>query len=108
MPDLNQLRALLAESNPEERKAAVLAAAKPLNAEDKKEVAAILGGPTQGIANVIWLIVVLAVVLVFVGNFAVMVVLLFQDKKVDQLFTIFTTTLAFLTGLLVPSPVSRK
>jgi hypothetical protein len=71
-------------------------------------VAETLRAPSQGTADRIWLLVVVGFIIVFVGSFLAMAVYFFYDKKVDTLLTVFTTSAAFLAGLLAPSPVGTK
>jgi hypothetical protein len=108
MADMNQLQAALPQLSQAERKELAVAAAEALSADDKKQIASRMNVPTQGITDRIWLIIVAAFSFVLVGTFLAMAVSLYADKKVDTLLTVFTTTAAFLTGLLVPSPVASK
>lgn len=84
--------------SPEQQLAAAAAAELPL--------------PTQGTTNYIWLIVVIAFVIVFLGAFFAIAYLYIKNAPnvsdaVDKLLLVFTTVTAFLAGLLAPSPVKK-
>ena len=75
-----------------------------------------LGNPGQPTNDRLWLIIVVALCAVMV--FAVVLLGLGMMTKVEPnatyltkpetLLTVFTTTIGFLGGLLVPSPISKQ
>ncbi|MBK7934589.1 MAG: hypothetical protein KA956_12640 [Pyrinomonadaceae bacterium] len=99
-----------------EKKSTIVDATNSLSDTDKKEVAARIEAglpkPDGKTNNWIWILVVSAFVLVFVGTAASMVYsLLGEGEKAaafDKLLIIFTTVVGFLVGLLSPSPVKSS
>lgn len=83
-------------------------AATDLSEQQKIAVAeAILGKPTQKATDTLWLIIVIVFAAAFILSVAAMIVAVFtKDGIDDKLITIFTTTSAFLAGLLAPSPTN--
>lgn len=102
---------------PEQIRETAEVALKSLSAEEQKKAFSNSGIPISArTGNVIWLIVVAAFALAMMGS----VVTLFAGRfvpiapKTDDIFTstetlitLFTTTTAFLGGLLTPSPVRQ-
>jgi len=92
-------------------KSVAIDALKNMSPEDRQDVAraAQLRDPGQDATDKIWLIVVSAFVIVFIGAFATLAYH-YADPKInlDKLITVFTTVSAFLAGLLAPSPVKNK
>jgi len=107
MASANEIKLTLAALPAADRKEAVMAAAQQMSGDERRDLARQLGLPAQRATDYIWLIVVISFALVFVGAFVGLTVGMFIDKKVDLLLTVFTTTTAFLSGLLVPSPVGK-
>ncbi len=114
MAELTLLQDQVKSLSTSERKQVVTEALKNLSASDQREVVedAGIGNPDQGTTNTIWIIVVAAFVIVFLGAFAALAYLYLSnsptiDKAVDKLLLVFTTVSAFLAGLLAPSPVKR-
>jgi hypothetical protein len=75
---------------------------------------AVLGPPSEGTRDAIWLMIVGAFALVMVGSAAVLGWAVFAETKANVTFakietvvTVFTSVLAFLSGLLAPSPVKK-
>jgi hypothetical protein len=99
----------------DEKKSTILDAAKSLNTADQREVAAsmkaVLAPPDGRTNDWIWILIVGAFVLVFVGTAGAMiycqVVLVDKETAFDKLLIIFTSVVGFLVGLLSPSPVKR-
>lgn len=72
--------------------------------------------PSDRVRDSIWRLVVVGIVIVMVFSAIVLGVGVFikvgdptkQITKVENMLTVFTTTVAFLAGLLSPSPVGNK
>ena len=94
---------------PIEKTEFVRSATKNLNTAEKQAVVeAILGSPTQKATDTLWLIIVI----VFASGFILSIIAMIYAALIgndinDKLITIFTTTSAFLAGLIAPSPMSR-
>src|SRR4051794_6188281 len=73
------------------------------DAEKKALKDLVFPDPSSSVVDKIWMVVVCAFVLVFLGSFVSLIV-----KPTDPIMTIFMTTAAFLAGLLSPSPVQKK
>jgi hypothetical protein len=78
-----------------------------------KEVAAGLGSPSEGTRDAIWLMIVGAFALVLLWS-ALSYAAFAETKanatyfgKIETVVTVFTSVLAFLSGLLAPSPVKK-
>ncbi len=109
MTELSQLRSDVQALAPDQRKQLAIEAAAGLSSEDKEAVSrAVLPLPPPDTTAKIWLVVVLAFVIVFVGSFFTLAFFLYNGKATDNLFTAFTTVSAFLAGLLAPSPVANR
>jgi hypothetical protein len=115
MAELTQLRDEVKSLSTSDRKQLATEALKDLSASDQKDVVddAGVGKPDQNTTNTIWVIVVAAFVVVFIGSFAALAYLYLTnaptiDKAVDKLLLVFTTVSAFLAGLLAPSPVRNN
>jgi hypothetical protein len=88
---------------------------KNLGDEVVKELPRMLPPPDTKTNNAIWLIVVIAFALVMVGAAYVLFAGVTSKleagaayaTKSDTILTVFTTVVAFLAGLLSPSPVQR-
>lgn len=113
MAHLSEVQSGVESLPAQERKAVAIQAASNLSVEDKQDVVeALLGKPDQPTTNTIWVIVVSAFVVVFVGAFLSIAYLYISnstnvDRGGDKLLTIFTTVTAFLAGLLAPSPLKK-
>ncbi len=109
MAVLSQVRADAMSLPSEERKQLAIEAGGSLNSEEKQDLRAALGGPTQGVTDKIWMVVVIAFVIVFVGAFGAIAYYYTNEKaNLDKLITVFSTVSAFLAGLLVPSPIANR
>ena len=64
--------------------------------------------PGQLVTDIIWLIVISGLVLLILGSAFYIAMYLRDDREVDTLVTIFTTSLAFLGGLFAKSPVGAN
>jgi hypothetical protein len=88
---------------------------KALGNEVVQELPRGLSQPTGCVNNIIWLIIVVAFVTVMVGAAYVLgtgvTVKLDQGSiyatRSDTIVTVFTTVVAFLAGLLSPSPIKK-
>jgi hypothetical protein len=79
----------------------------------KEELKRVLGWeqPSTKTRNSLWSVIVWAAVIILVGSFIVVGWEVHSGNaaiKPDWLLTMFTGILGFLTGLLVPSPVSKE
>jgi hypothetical protein len=80
-----------------------------------KEVVAGLGSPSEGTRYTIWLTIVGAFALVLLCSAAALFYAAFAETKanatyfgrIETVVTVFTSVLAFLSGLLAPSPVKK-
>ena len=91
----------------------LISATKELSNENQQQVIQGLNPPDDRTTNFIWKIIVCSFAFILVGAFLSMAYSLFFPPKEmgeisDKLITIFSTTSAFLAGLLVPSPTGRK
>jgi hypothetical protein len=82
-----------------------------LDDASKKDVAARAGAispPSQPMANVIWILIVTGFVLVLIGSSTLLLIgVIFLGKTADNVqvvVTVFTAVVAFLAGLVTPSP----
>jgi hypothetical protein len=70
-----------------------------------------LSKPSKKVANAIWLIIVASFAAAFLGAVAILMVGRFWSATggtdTQTIVTVFTTTAAFLAGLLAPSPVAQ-
>ena len=112
MTDVSQVQTSMRSLPASEQKEVVIDGLRNLKPSDQQEAiaAAVLGAPEQGTTNKIWLIVVIAFVIVFLGAFFAIAYLYIKQAPnvgdaVDKLLLVFTTVTAFLAGLLAPSPV---
>jgi hypothetical protein len=76
-----------------------------------------LGGPSQWVSDWIWFVIVLAFVATMAASVGVLLLGRFNlispaenaiFTSTETLITLFTTTTAFLAGLLSPSPVKGQ
>lgn len=89
---------------------------KKLGAEAVEHLPRILDQPDPPIRNIIWLVVVIGFVLVMVGAAWVLGSGVGTELKKDVVYatksetilTVFSTVVAFLAGLLSPSPMGKK
>lgn len=116
MTDVSQVQAGMQSLPPSAQKEVVINGLRNLKPSDQQEAiaaaAAELPAPEQGTTNKIWLIVVIAFVIVFLGAFFAIAYLYIKQtpnvgEAVDKLLLMFTTVTAFLAGLLAPSPVKK-
>ncbi len=107
--------ASLINASPEQRKQIAIQASQNLTAADKKDVAvqANFPQPSPGVANVIWVAVVFAFIIILIGAAIMLGVGHFVagvqtgGTPTETILLLFTTAAAFLTGLLVKSPVDN-
>lgn len=95
--------------SPAEKTEVLREATTNLSEQQKIAVAeAILGKPTQQATDTLWLIIVIVFATAFILSVAAMIyaAIFTKDGIDDKLITIFTTTSAFLAGLLAPSPTN--
>jgi hypothetical protein len=72
--------------------------------------------PSKAVSNVIWVIIVSAFAIIMLGSAYVLARSIFTPlaadttymSNTDVMVTLFTTSVAFLAGLLTPSPVSTN
>jgi len=99
------LKNYLAEKPEKERKEAIQEITSAIGES-------VVGRPSQGIRDYLWLIVVAAFALVLVGSFLTLAVGVFApaEGKVtpELILTMFTSVIGFLAGLFVPSPVANR
>lgn len=114
MAGLKQLQTDMEGLSSTEKKQVAIEALKDLSTTEQQAavVAAGLPLPAQGTTNYIWLIVVIAFVVVFLGAFFSIAYMYINNAPnvgpaVDKLLLVFTTVTAFLAGLLAPSPVKK-
>ena len=99
-----------------ERKWIAIRAVADLSSADKREVAAAAGlpPPSNKVNDIIWLTIVWSFAAAFIAAAAVLLVGRFASvteaageivTSNETVLTIFTTTAAFLAGLLAPSPL---
>jgi hypothetical protein len=80
------------------------------------ELPPVIPPPDTKTANIVWIIVVASFVLVIMGAAYVIGTSVFTKiekdvvciGKVDMILTVFTTVVAFIPGLLSPSPVTKS
>lgn len=88
---------------------------KKLANETTKQLAPVIPPPDSNTSNAIWLIVICSFALVMIGAAYVLGVGVTSKldagaiyaSKSDTILTVFTTVVAFLAGLLSPSPVKK-
>ena len=88
-----------------------LDAMRSLSLQDQRNAAQQLGfRPGRQVTDVIWMIIVTCFALILLGSFIALAVAVLIDGKLsgDLLLTVFTTSAAFLAGLLAPSPTQAK
>jgi hypothetical protein len=109
MAILANVKADLGSLVPSERNKAIIDVVEGLDSQEKRDLIKALGGPTQGVTDKIWMIVVIAFVIVFIGAFLSMAYYYKESNvNLDKLLTVFTTVSAFLAGLLAPSLVANR
>ncbi len=61
------------------------------------------------VTDIIWMVIVISFVIILVGSFIALTAAVFLSSSLsnDPLITIFTTAVAFLAGLLAPSPIQN-
>jgi len=104
-----------------QQQADLVDAVESLPAKEKAEVVKRLGvgigGPSQWVSDWIWFVIVLAFVVTMVASVGVILLGRFNlltpaegaiFTSTEVLITLFTTTTAFLAGLLAPSPVKEE
>jgi len=91
----------------EDQKEILIKAMGSLSIRDKSEVVQETGirPLTQEATDFVWKVVVSGAVIVFVGSAVGIAVAVFVSANVAPLITVFTAAVAFLGGLLAPSPV---
>jgi hypothetical protein len=91
------------------------AAVDQLSEQQKKElVQSVLGTPSEGTRNTLWLIIIVALVVVMLSSVLVLAINVFINKQPGQesrvspemMLSLFTSVFGFLVGLFVPSPNS--
>jgi hypothetical protein len=115
MAELTQVQSDVQSLASSDKKQVATEALKSLSVSDQQDAVAaagVLPPPAQSTTNSIWLIVVIAFVIVFVGDFFAIAYMYIKDAPnvaaaVDKLLLVFTTVTAFLAGLLAPSPVRK-
>jgi hypothetical protein len=108
-------KALADPSIIQELKTNTEATLKKLGDDAVKEIPRVLALPDQKTNNAIWLIIVICFSVVMVGAAYVLGAGATSKleagatyfTKVDTILTIFTTVVAFLAGLLAPSPIKK-
>jgi ABC-type phosphate transport system permease subunit len=84
---------------------------RSLNFQDQKDAAQQLGfKPSRQVTDMIWMTIVISFALILVGSVIALAAAVFIYGKLsgDLLLTVFTTSAAFLAGLLAPSPTQAK
>jgi serine/threonine protein kinase len=91
----------------QEQKDIVIKLLAPLTPEEKNEISQVTGSRllSQGATDFVWKVVVSGAVIVFVISANGVVIAAFVGVNVAPLITVFTAVVAFLGGLLAPSPV---
>ncbi len=100
---------------PQERADLLLGVYRDLPKSSKRCAQAVLGSPSERTRDAIWLIIVGAFAIVLVGSAACLARAVFVETtanatyfaKIETVVTVFTSVLAFLSGLLAPSPVKK-
>ncbi|HLX39959.1 MAG TPA: hypothetical protein VKR42_05475 [Ktedonobacteraceae bacterium] len=109
--DFATLEAVLPNMSNEQKKEVAVKVLSPLPNDAKTEIAAQSGFPlpSREPTDIIWLVVIIsfAVILIVVAGALVFGVIFLQRTadNVQIILTIFTTEVAFLAGLLSPSPM---
>jgi hypothetical protein len=107
---------MMKTKSPPERTDLLLGLYKDLPKKQQEEFAqAVLGPPSDGTRDLIWVIIVGAFALVLLCSAAVLFWAAFAETKagatyfgkIETVVTVFTSVLAFLSGLLAPSPVKK-
>jgi hypothetical protein len=102
--------------SPPERADLLLGLYRDLPKKQQEEFAqAVLGPPSDRTRDLIWVIIVGAFAIVLLGSAAVLCRAVFLETtanatyfaKIETVVTVFTSVLAFLSGLLAPSPVKK-
>ncbi len=84
---------------------------KSLTPQDKMDAAQQLGfKPGRQVTDMIWMTIVTSFSLILLGSFIALAVavLIYGKLSGELLLTVFTTSAAFLAGLLAPSPTQTK
>jgi VIT1/CCC1 family predicted Fe2+/Mn2+ transporter len=104
---MNQALSQLANDAPDKQE--IMKAMQSLPAEDQTDIARQFR-PDRQVTDLVWIVIVSSFALVFIGAFVTLAMAVFTTGKLsgDLLLTVFTTTAAFLAGLLVPSPTQTK
>jgi hypothetical protein len=81
--------------------------------ELQQELSATLPAPDTVTNNKIWIVVIWGFVIALIGSLALMGTSMFfvpaqGGTKPETLLTVFTTVSAFLIGLFVPTPATKK
>ena len=106
--------ALFSSLAKDERKAVTRTLFLSLPKHDQKTIAREgLGSPSGATRNAIWLIIVISFAIVLLGSAALLGAAVFWETKanatyfakIETIVTVFTSVLAFLSGLLAPSPI---
>jgi hypothetical protein len=93
------------------KKQAAIETIRSLSPEDKKDAAQQLGlKPGRQATDMIWMTIVTSFALILLGSFIALAVavLIYGKLSGELLLTVFTTSAAFLAGLLAPSPTQAK
>ncbi len=88
-----------------ERRELLGAMMERLKAEGGTMAAPAVGLPSPSVVDAIWGRVVTGFLFVFVGAFIAITVNTYLGKSTETMLTIFTGVMAFLAGLLAPSPL---
>jgi hypothetical protein len=101
--------------DPLTQKAFAISYLSSLDSQTQNEVfQAILKQPAQGPTNYIWISIVTGILLAFIAAAFGIVwgVLYYQNTNeatvIQPIITVFTASIGFLTGLLIPSPVQQS
>lgn len=94
---------------PEEQKEVIIRAFGSLSVKDRNDIVQEMGvrSISQKATDFIWQVVVTGAVIVFVGSAIGVGIAVFVGVNVAPLITVFTAVIAFLGGLLAPSPVQN-
>ena len=79
--------------------------ARAADPAQKEQLRDVLGPPTQGTTDIIYIIVIGVIGILLLGSGWFIAAYLQSGHPTDVLVTIFTTSLSFLGGLLIRSPV---
>jgi hypothetical protein len=98
----------VSELSPEDQKSIAMVALQSMSESDRTEVRQRLGlgSPGKGTTDQIWLIVVGTFCAVLLGAALTLAYAIIRKIDAPALLTVFTTTTAFLAGLLSPSPTT--